>query len=246
MWITQQGNSGMKMTKSSLSFFGKVVIIAIIIFVIATISGNIIIHYYPSNPGYYSYSVKISGLSDYSGSPVTQIVVPIPSIGNESIYPDEQFQYNYYGGWKSFLVVTEHGKMLEFQSFDTNLTDISASYTMETEDYPKIEDLNKNIFVPTGRSLLKNENTTTGYSYIIIPENFRPLSNSSEPISVSMKLTIHGGTTFGKSHLEREYQVSIKQQIPPGTTGVIPVKPQVYYRDSISEGFRPLKEEEQI
>lgn len=236
----------MKMTKSSLSFFGKVIIITIIILVIATIGANIIIHYCPSNPGYYDYSVKISGLSDYSGLPVTQIVVPIPSIGNESIYSDEQFQYNNYGGWKSFLVVTEDGKILEFQSFYANLTDISASYTMETDDYPKIEEINKNIFVPKGRSLLKKENTTTGYSYIIIPENLHPLSNYSEPISLSVTLTVHGGTTFGKSHLEREYQISITEQIPPGTTGVIPVEPQVYYRDSISEGFRPLKEEEQI
>ncbi|ADN35645.1 hypothetical protein Mpet_0876 [Methanolacinia petrolearia DSM 11571] len=227
------------MTKLSFSFLGKAVIIFVTILVIITIGGNIIIHYYPSSSGYYSYSVKISGLSDYSGSPVTQIVVPIPSIGNESIFADERFQYQDYGGWKSFLVDTEHGKMLTFQSNDANLADINAVYTKETDEYPDTEEINEDIFVPAGRSLLRTDNTTAGYSYIILPDDLRPLSNSSTPISVSIKLTVHGGTKFGKPDLDRECQIAIEEQITPGTTGIIPVEPQVYYRDSISEGFRP-------
>ena len=232
------------MTESSFSFFGKIAIIIIIILVIITIGGNIIIHYYPSSPGYYCYSVKFSGLSDYSGSPVTQIVVLIPSIGNESIFADERFQYQDYGDWESFLVVTEHGKMLGFQSNDANLADINAVYTKETDEYPGNEEINEDIFVPGGGSLLRTDNTTAGYIYIIIPDDLLPLSNSSAPISVSIKLTVHGGTTFGKPDLDREYQVAIKEQITPGTTGIIPVEPQVYYRDSISEGFRPLEDQD--
>lgn len=225
-------------SKSSLSFFGKAAIIFIIVLIIATIGANIIIHFYPSAPGYYDYYVKISGLSDYEGSSVTRIAVPIPSIGNESRFPDERFRYLTYGDWESFPVVTGKGKMLEFRSSGTTLTDIGAYYTKETDTYPETYEIIEEIFIPTGQSIPGTENTTEGCGYIIISDNLRPLSNSSGPISVSVKLTIHGGTTFGNPHLSREYQVVIEEQIPPGETGIIPVEPKIYYRDSISEGFR--------
>lgn len=235
------------MAISSLSFFAKIIVVMSVLCVILAIVGNIIIHY-PLVSGYYDYSIKITGLSDYQGDSVTQIVVPIPSLEGVSIISDEQFQHKTYGNWTSLLVVTEHGKMLAFQSIATNLTDLNACFAKEIRKYPTADEINGDLFVPTGRSLLRTENTTGNCTYIIIPDALQPLSNTSRPITVYVNLTIHNSgtthnnsTTLDEPHLNREYHVSIAEQIPPGTTGVIPVEPQVYYRDSLSENFRPLE-----
>ncbi|PKL61012.1 MAG: hypothetical protein CVV31_13725, partial [Methanomicrobiales archaeon HGW-Methanomicrobiales-2] len=55
-----------------------------------------------------------------------------------------------------------------------------------------------------------------------------------------INVSVSGSTTFGERR--PDYLVSIVEQIPPGKTGIIPVEPKIYYRDSLGEAFRPLEE----
>jgi hypothetical protein len=228
------------MVPSIISFLGKVIGVSLLAIAIVAIGGNILIHYYPTVPGHYSYVVSVTGLSSYHGDPITEIVVPIPAIDGSPIFSEKDLQRIVSDNCTPLPVMTKDGEMLALRLPGENLTKISAAKSRDFSKDPSLEEIQEGVFVPTSSRLFEAGNTSDRFPYIIVPDSLRPVSNYPNPISVSINFTIFGSTAFGERR--PDYLVSIVEQIPPGKTGVIPVEPQIYYRDSLGEAFRPLEE----
>ena len=228
------------MVPSIISFLGKVIGVSLLAIAIVAIGGNILIHYYPTSSGDYSYVVSITGLSDYRGDPVTEIVVPLPAISGSPIFFEEDLQRMVSENCTPLPVMTKDGEMLALRLVGKNLTDISAAISRDFSKDPSLEEVQEGVFVPTSSRLFEAGNTPDDFPYIIIPGSLHPVSSDPNPISVSINFSVSGSTTFGEHR--PDYLVSIMEQIPPGRTGIIPVEPRIYYRDSLGEPFRPLEE----
>ncbi len=228
------------MAPSSLSFFAKAVAGMIVFFVILAIAGNIVVHYYPTVSGHYSYIVSVTGLSGYQGGSVTEIVVPVPAIRGSPIFSDEELQrIGFSGNWTSLPVTTQDGVMLALRSQGRDLANTSGVISHDFSEDPSGEVLQE-VYVPTASRLFEAGNTSDEFPYIIIPDTLRPASNTTSPISVRIDFNVMGSTTFGEK--KPDYRISLVTQIPPGTTGIIPIEPEIYYRNTYTEQFRPLDE----
>ncbi|MDV2480992.1 hypothetical protein F8E02_03005 [Methanoculleus sp. Wushi-C6] len=225
------------MVPSIIPFLGKVIGVSLLAIAVIAIGGNILVHYYPTVPGHYSYVVSITGLSDYQGDPITEVVVPIPAIGGSPVFSEKDLQRMISGNCTPLPVMTKDGEMLALRLVGTDLTDISAAKSRDFSKDPSLEEVQEGVFVPS--SLWPSE-TANASPYIIIPDSLRPVSSDPGPISISINVTVFGSTTFGEHR--PDYLISIVEQIPPGRTGIIPVEPRIYYRDSFREAFRPLEE----
>ena len=228
------------MVPSVISFLGKVIGVSLLAIAIVAIGGNILIHYYPTSSGHYSYVVSITGLSDYQGNPITEIVVPVPAISGSPVFSEKELQRMVSENCTPLPVMTKDGEMLALRLVGTDLTDISAAKSRDFSKDPSLEEVQKGGFVPTSSRLFEARNSSDDFPYIIIPDSLHPISNHSSPILVSINFSVSGSRTFGEHR--PDYLVSIVEQIPPGRTGVIPVEPRIYYRESFREAFRPLEE----
>lgn len=236
------------MVPSIISFLGKVIGVSLLAIAIVAIGGNILVHSHQTQTvsGHYScqdsyvYAVSITGLSDYRGDPVTEIVVPLPAIGGSPVFSEEDLQRMASENCTPLPVMTENGKMLALRLPGNNLTDISAANTGGFSKEVSREEIREGGFVPRSSRFFEAGNASDTSPYIIVPDSLRPVSDDPEPILVSINFTIFGGRTSGEHR--PDYRVSIVEQIPPGRTGIIPAEPRIYYRDSFREAFRPLEE----
>ncbi|WP_292395351.1 hypothetical protein [Methanoculleus sp. UBA303] len=232
------------MVPSIISFLGKVIGVSLLVIAIVAIGGNILVHYHQTQmvsghySGHYSYVVSITGLSDYQGDPIIDIVVPIPAIGGSPIFSEEDFQQMTSDNCTPIPAMTEDGEMLALRLHGTDLTDISAAKSGGfSKDIP-LEEVQESVFVPASSRLSEAGNTSDDFPYIIIPDSLHPISSCPEPISVSINFTIFGSITSGEHR--PDYLVSIVEQIPPGKAGKIPVEPVIYRRNSLGEPFEPI------
>ena len=187
----------------------------------------------------YSYAVSVTGLSDYQGDPIIDIVVPIPAIGGSPAFSEENLRQMTSDNCTPSPVMTEDGEMLALRLCGTDLTDISAAKSRDFSKDLSLEEMQEGVFVPTSSRLFEAGNTSDDFPYIIIPDSLHPISSYPELISVCINFSVFGSTTFGEHR--PDYLVSIMEQIPPGKTGIIPVEPRIYSRDSLGEAFHPLE-----
>lgn len=208
-----------------------------IILVIAAIFGmNYYIH--QNQPGYYEYTISVHGLSDYRGGLVNEIVVPIPVIGGEQVFSDAKFQKEVSGNLTSVMVVSKYGKMLAFRSFGENLSNISAVFSRDLDRYPSEEEVEAGLLSPA-LSQQPDSNADKGAStYLILPDSLSPLSDDAGPISVRIRFYVYGDLSNGE--YVGDYLAAIDEEIPPGTTGIVPVRIQTSYRENPGEAFRPI------
>ncbi|MCE5337931.1 MAG: hypothetical protein LLF90_04505 [Methanomicrobiaceae archaeon] len=232
------------MVPSIISFLGKVIGVSLLAIAIVAIGGNILVHYHQTQmvsghySGHYSYVVSITGLSDYQGDPVTDIVVPIPAIGGSPVFSEENFQQMTSDNCTPLPITTGDGEMLALRLPGTNLTNISAAKSGGFSRDLLLEEIREDGFVPGSSRFFGAENTSGDFPYIIIPDSLHPISSCPEPISVSINFSIFGSTTSGEHR--PDYLVSIVEQIPPGKAGKIPVEPVIYRRNSLGEPFEPI------
>ncbi len=209
------------------------------ILAIVIVGGNILVHQIPTVSGHYSYVVSITGLSGYQGDPVTEFVVPVPAVRGSPVFSEEELQgIGPSGNWTSVPVMTDGGIMLALRSSGTDLTDTFAVMSRDFSEDPSAEVLQEGVYVPTASR--SSENASENFPYIIVPDSLRPVSNDAAPITVRINFTVVGSMNFGDK--KPDYRISLMKQIPPGTTGIIPVKPEFSYRSSFAERFRPLGE----
>ncbi|WP_305066171.1 hypothetical protein [Methanoculleus sp.] len=183
-----------------------------------------------SNPGYYRYTVTIGDLSNYTGEPVTDIIVPMPMRDGELVFSEEELQYRQFGNWKSVIVVTPYGKMLAFQSVGANLTDIHAEFFKNFDPGElRLTDPQNESLSPLMRGGLNasagwNSSTRDGSGYtsvLFLPEDLVPLNASATDVAVNLELTVSEGTHHSISG--DTFRVSILEHVPPDIRGVIPV-----------------------
>ncbi len=236
------------MVPSIISFLGKVISVSLLVIAVVAIGGNILVHSHQIQmvSGHYSwqdsyvYAVSITGLSDYRGDPIIDIVVPLPAIGGSPIFSEEDFRQMTSDNCTPIPAMTEDGEMLALRLRGIDLTDISAAKSGGFSRDLSLEELQMGGFVPTPSRFFGVGNTPDASPYIIVPDSLHPVSSDPEPILVNISVTIFGGTITGEQR--PDYLISIVRQIPPGKTGIIPVEPQIYHRDSSGEAFRPLEE----
>ncbi|MDD3857712.1 MAG: hypothetical protein PHP43_06655 [Methanoculleus sp.] len=232
------------MGPSIIMFLGKVIGVSLLAIAVVAIGGNILVHSHQtqmvSGPYSwdYSYVVSVTGLSGYQGEQIIDIVVPIPVVRGSPVFSEENFRQMPSDNCTPIPAVTEDGEMLALRLRGTDLTDISAAKSGGFSRDLSLEEVQDGVFVPSSSRPSEAGNASP---YIIIPDSLRSVSSDPSPISVSINLTVLGSTTSGEHR--PDYLVSIVEQIPPGRTGIIPVEPQIYYRDSFREAFRPLEEE---
>ncbi|HOI14321.1 MAG TPA: hypothetical protein PLG75_10695 [Methanoculleus sp.] len=234
------------MSPSIISFLAKVIGVSLLVIAIVAIGGNILVHYHQTQivSGHswdYSYAVSVTGLSGYRGDPVMEIVLPLPAIGGSPVFSGEDLRRMTSDNCTTLPVTTEDGEMLGLRLPGTDLTDASAAQSGGFSREVSREEIAGGGFVP-GLSRLSKAGDTS--PYIIIPGSLRPVSADPEPIWVSINFIVFGGRTSGEQR--PDYRISIMEQIPPGKTGIIPVEPQVYHRDSFREAFRPLEENDSV
>ncbi|MBP7411344.1 hypothetical protein [Methanoculleus sp. 10] len=232
------------MVPSIISFLGKVIGVSLLVIAIVAIGGNILVHYHQAQmvsghySGHYSYVVSITGLSDYQGDPVTEIVVPVPAIGGSPVFSEEDLQRMTSDNCTPLPITTEDEEMLALRLPGTNLTDISAAKLGGFSRDLSLEEIREGGFVPGSSRFSEAGNTSDDSPYIIIPDSLHPISGDPDPILVSINFTIFSSTTSGEHR--PDYLVSIVEQIPPGKTGKIPVEPVTYRRNSWGEPFEPI------
>jgi len=202
-----------------------ILMISLILFGIAWIN---------SNPGYYRYAVTIDGLSNYTGEPVTDIIVPMPMRGGNLVFSEEELQYKQFGNWKSVIVVTPHGKMLAFQSLGANLTDIYAEFfkgfdpgelrltNLQNESLSPLMSGGQDTPVRWNSSTQVRSNCT---SVLFLPEDLVPLNVNATDIDVNLELTVSEGIHHSISG--DTFRMSILEHIPPDIRGAIPVNVHV-------------------
>ena len=234
------------MVPSIISFLGKVIGVSLLVITIVAIGGNILVHHHQiqmvsEHSWDYSYAVSVTGLSGYRGDPITEIVLPLPAVGDSPIFSGEDLRWMTSDNCTTLPVTTEDGEMLGLRLPGADLTDASAAHSGGFLKDLSREEIAEGGFVPGLSHLSKAGNASP---YIIIPDSLRPVSDDPEPILASINFTVFGGRTSGEQR--PDYLISIMEQIPPGKTGIIPVEPQVYHRDSFREAFRPLEENDSV
>lgn len=169
----------------------------------------------------YDYTISVKGLDNYTSFGATDIIVPIPMKNNEQVFSDDELQYKSFGDWKSVLVVTKEGKMLAFQTTNTNLTNINASFK-------KFVNYGINIENPLKEALLypaSNETSVNYTTYVYIdPKIQTQLSNSS----ITFEITLYGGGEGAHSKRIDKYRVDVHENIPEGIKGPILVKAWIF------------------
>lgn len=169
----------------------------------------------------YDYTISVKGLDNYTSFGATDIIVPIPMKNNEQVFSDDELQYKSFGDWKSVLVVTKEGKMLAFQTTNTNLTNINASFK-------KFVNYCINIENPLKEALLypaSNETSVNYTTYVYIdPKIQTQLSNSS----ITFEITLYGGGEAAHSKRIDKYRVDVHENIPEGIKGPILVKAWIF------------------
>ena len=234
------------MVPSIISFLGKVIGVSLLVIAVVAIGGNILVHSHQAQmvSGHYSwdysYAVSVTGLSDYQGDPIIDIVVPLPAIGGSPVFSEEDLRQMTSGNCTLIPAMTEDGEMLALRLRGTDLTDISAAKSGGFSRDLSLEEVQEGVFVPRSSRPSEAGSTPDDFPYIIIPDSLCPVSSDPSPISVSINFSVSGSTTSGEHR--PDYLVSIVEQIPPGRTGIIPVEPRIYYRESFREAFRPLEE----
>lgn len=214
----------MRMVKYSI-FTGM---IACIIFFLAFFS--VIFAYVENTPTQYIYKISVKGLADYSGSLVTDIIVPLPMENGKQIFTDEELNNKSFGNWTSMLVVSKEGKMIAFQTMDRNLTDIDASFTKRINYSESVKDV-KCLYPVSSSSpsnytlwLDRGSDFQTYTSYVYIDQNIRPIKDAGN-ITFNVELTIFEGRFRGI--FGNNYKASIIESIPEGIKGPIPVRCQL-------------------
>ena len=234
------------MVPSIISFLGKVLGVSLLAIAVAAIGGNILVHSQQTQmvSGHYSwdysYAVSVTRLSDYQGDPIIDVVVPIPAIGGSPVFSGEDFRQITSDNCTPIPAMTEDGEMLALRLRGTDLTDISAAKSGGFSRDLSLGEVQEGVFVPSSLRPSEAENIPDDFPYIIIPASLHPVSSDPSPILVSINFSVFGSTTSGEHR--PDYLVAIVEQIPPGRTGIIPVEPRIYYRDSFREDFRPLEE----
>lgn len=216
----------------------KVIFISILLLFVLIVAMNIYIHPGHSQ-GHYSYTVLIQGLSSYKGGLVNDIIVPIPMIEGEQVFSDVRFQNRSFGNWTPLLVMTENGKMLAFQTIGENLTDIEAVFHTGLPQSITKEELSEAFRSPlmiddAGEEESGGNRTT----YVILPEYLRPISGNATPISIQLNFSAHQYFSYSP---KVDYRALASRKVPPGTTGIVPLKILTGSRSYPEETFGPLE-----
>lgn len=223
--------------------FSRNLAIAFVVLLLAALAlmfiVNVSIH--QGHPGYYGYAISIQGLSCYKGGLVNDIIVPIPLMGGEQVFSDAALQNKNFGNWTSLLVILDNGtKMLAFQSLGENMTDIEAVFSTALPESITTGELSaafrSPLMVGDGGEEESGNNRTT---FIILPEDLRPACNdATPPLSVHLSFSAH--RYFSSNSTMIEYQAAASGDVPPGTTGLFPLKISTGRRIPPEETFRPL------
>lgn len=186
-----------------------------------------------TNPAVYTYQVTVTGLGNYTGGPVTDILLPLPLREGEIVFPEEDLEGQHVGVWKTLFAETTGGKMLVFQTMERNLSDISVTFGSPAENYFLIDDIIRESFSPViddapagytrwafGTGDVRNFTTL-----VRLDEGLRPETADAGPIVIHLRITAGGGRLHGVTG--EKYQVEVYEAIPPHVTGFIPVRAQV-------------------
>jgi len=214
-------------TKSMALILGSV-IIGITILLLAVFAGAAWIN---SNPGCYIYRVSVENLSQYTGGPVTEIIVPVPMRDGELVFSEEDLQNGQSGNWKPGIVETTHGSMLVFRSSgDGNLTDIHAEFFRGfAPGEPTVTRIQNESLSPlTSKASGDSEEwkpDTEYISVVILPLNLTPLDPDAGEILIDLELSVSEGLSHSVGG--DLFHVNILEQIPPEIRGEIPVGAQI-------------------
>jgi hypothetical protein len=186
-----------------------------------------------NNPAVYTYQVTITGLENYTGGPVTDILLPLPVREGKLIFPVGDLEGQRFGIWKTLLAETRYGKMLVFQTTERNLSDVSASFGSPKDDYFLVDDITEEAFSPVVRDsaagytrwAFGTENVQTFTTLVRLDDGIKPEDADAGPIVIRLRITAGGGRLHGVTG--EKYQVEVYEAVPPGITGMIPVKAQV-------------------
>jgi len=185
------------------------------------------------NPATYTYQVTVTGLENYTGGPVTDILLPLPLREGEMIFSEEDLEGQRVGAWKTLFAETPKGRMLAFETMERDLSDISATFGSPAEKYFLIDDITRESFSPVVAEAPAGytrwafgtgdvQNVTT---LVRLDEGIRPKTSDAGPIVIHLRITAGGGRLHGITG--EKYQVEVYEAIPPGVTGFVPVKAQV-------------------
>lgn len=185
------------------------------------------------NPATYTYQVTVTGLENYTGGPVTDILLPLPLREGEMIFSEEDLEGQRVGAWKTLFAETPKGRMLAFETMERDLSDISATFGSPAEKYFLIDDITRESFSPVVAEAPAGytrwafgtgdvQNVTT---LVRLDEGIRPKTSDAGPIVIHLRITAGGGRLHGITG--EKYQVEVYEAIPPGVTGFIPVRAQV-------------------
>jgi hypothetical protein len=223
----------MKITDRNVLIIGIIAFIAVI-----SLVWFFGIGYINNSPGVYKYTVDIEGLENYEPSLITDIIVPLPVRGDQSVFNDDDLQYRTFGTWKTVLVMTRFGKMLAFESVGRNLTDIHAEFYQKYPEGTRIENITRESLSPVlplspsayaGNA--EGNDPAHDYSTIIyIPDTIRPLHPETDSLTFNLELTASEG--MQRSRAGRTYQVVILEKFPPNVNNMTPVAAHVSIMNS--------------
>jgi len=198
------------------------------------------------NPATYTYRVTVTGLDNYTGGPVTDILVPLPLREGKMIFSEEDLEGQRVGAWKTLFAETPKGRMLVFQTMERDLSDISVTFGSPVEKYFLIDDITRESFSPVvteapagyTRWAFGTGDVQNFTTLVRLDEGIRPKTADAGPIVIHLWITAGGGRLHGITG--EKYQVEVYEAIPPGVTGFVPVRAQVARFGDV--GIVPVRE----
>jgi hypothetical protein len=182
---------------------------------------------------HFHYRITFQGLDQYRGGLITTILVPLPYWQDKPAFSDEELMNMSFDSWRTQIVMTDDGKMLAFQTLEENPTNIDADFLKYYEpSFPWGESF-EGALLPQGKepggmytSWLYGFGKGEGPSTILfIDESMEPGASGNTTLSTNIEFYSGGGTFLGIG--SDTYRISIREEIPGGIRGPIPVITQL-------------------
>jgi len=206
-----------------------------------------------SAPPHITYTIKISGLSNYMNNNTTDILIPVPLADNDPLI-NEKDALSQTTNWSISIADTDYGKMLCLENKQKNLSNVSIEYSKTILDAvsnsTEFDILNKSLTeIPlhpitssySKYSILQELPDVTYFandyhrvknysSYIGIDKYIQPIVKNNNTIEVMLSFEFARGMIRGKNMGGVEW-AGTYTIIPDGVTGFIPVNISVWDSD---------------
>jgi hypothetical protein len=201
------------------------------------------------------YNISVTGLDNfYNNMTNYNIIIPLPAIGNKAILNEKSYEVKSFGPWVLKMFSLEGKNFMGFMIMNPlgrKLTDISANFSIagsvSRSDIDGCGDIfNGPYLYPVCGNRITNytvwafdERDVKNYTTYVYFDGFGPGPDSDEGKQICMYIELTANSFTEDSDNKCADRMVIREIIPGGLTGLIPVKVQLAEYENGT--WRPIK-----